>query len=411
MALTEAIALRKALEALVVDSPEFKELERRRLGYCPFEALGMVNAEIRHSNFLASMMDPYGPHGLGSSLLREVLDGIVAEVGEVAGVSRLKLHLLDLDDADIRREWSRIDLLVAFPKAKLVVVFELKIGAGESEGQLSTYRAAVERNWPSEGKGPWRHQFLFLTRDGKTPSDQAWSPVTYDIIIDAIRRVLVRSAGGEPMARAMLEAYAKMLRKHHMDDRELSELARSLWSRHGQALDYLMGQRPDGLVSLGPIVLERQKAIAELASLPTLHLEPEESTKVYIRFCIREWEGLSAGATHTSWISTGRMLIIELQFWSRGVKAVLILGPGPTDMRERYFELAKPGMSRASGKLSPSLKTLASAWVLSDEDIDEDPEAAITKMVDNLKSFLAGPISIFDRLFQPVLATEAADTA
>lgn len=405
MNLNEAVALRKELEALVVDSPEFKELERRRLGFCPFEALGMVNAEIRHSNFLASMMDPHRPHGLGTAVLREVLDGIVAEVGDVAGISRLQLHLLDLDDADIRREWSRIDLLVAFPKARLVVVFELKIGAGESEGQLSTYRTAVERNWPSTGKVRWRHQFLFLTRDGKKPTDKAWWPVTYNVIIDAISRVLERNAGGEPMARAMLEAYARMLRKHHMDDRELAELARSLWARHGQALDYLMRQRPDGLVSLGTVVVERQKAICELASLPTLHLEPEESTKTWVRFYIREWEALNEGATSTTWIGSGRMLIVELQFLPRGVKAVLILGPGPSELRERYFDLAKPGMARVQGKLPASLKTLDGVWLLSEDDVDEDPEAAIAKMVDNLKRFLAGPITTFDRLFQPVLAS------
>lgn len=231
------VQIREQLEQLFVESQDFKEIERRRMGFCPFEALGMVHAEIRHSNFLASMMDPRGPHGLGSALLREVLDGVVAAIGDVEGLSRLHLHLLELNEADIRREWDRIDLLIAFPTAHLVFVFELKIAAEEGYDQLGRYRETVERRWPRSTRAPWQHLYLFLTRDGRQPTDGVWHAVTYDIIIDAIERTLERTAGGDPMARLMLKAYAKMLRKHHMDDQELAKLAHELWAKHKQALE------------------------------------------------------------------------------------------------------------------------------------------------------------------------------
>lgn len=395
--------LQRQLEQLFIESDDFKLLEKRRLGFCPFEAMGVVNAEIRHSNFLATMMDPFRPHGFGVRLLRETLDGVAAEIGADGGISRLKLHLLDLDDADIRREWKQIDLLVAFASVRLVVAFELKIGAAEGKDQLKRYREVIERQWPSTGDKPWTHVLLFLTRDGQSPSDDAWHAVTYDIIIDAIGRVLERYGGGEPDARSMLAAYAKMLRKHHMDDPELAELARALWQRHREALDYLMEQRPDGLVSLGPLALECIEAIAEGASVPGLHLKPEESTKSYVRFFVQEWEGLPDMKSGFGWLSSGRMLALELQFWSNQVRIAIILGPGPSDVRRRYFQATQPKITRGSGRLTDKWKRLASAQLLTEEDFEEGQDAAIAKLTSRLGQFLEETVSQFDEVLKPLI--------
>jgi hypothetical protein len=401
--MTNSAQTRKQLEELFVDSDEFKELERKRFGYCPFEALGMVNAEIRHSNFLAAMMDPFGPHGFGPLLLREVLDGLVSKIGSSAVVSRLQLHVNDLDDVEIHREWSRIDLLIVVPDAKLVVAFEMKIGAAESQDQTTRYREAVERQWPKSGDRPWQHLFLFLTRDETAASDPIWHPVTYDIIIEAIARTLKRTAGGEPLARTMLDAYASMLRKHHMEDRELEQLARQLWAKHEQALDYLMQQRPDGLASLGPVMLARHSDVAGLASTEHLHLAPEESTPAYVRFLIREWEPLHIADRHTDWLQSGRMLVLELKFERHQVKVGLFLGPGPSEWRETLFRHAQPAIKKRAGSLSDKWKTLASEKLLTATAGREDDEAAMAKLIANLKTFLSGTVMKFDAQFRPLL--------
>jgi hypothetical protein len=406
MSSQNSIFLRKHLEDLVIVSPEFKALEDRRLGFCPFEAMGIVDAEIRHANFLASMMDPFRPHGIGSRFLREVLDAIVAEIGEIGGISRLKLHLLDLDDADIKREWNHVDLLVAFPRLRLVIAFELKIGASEGKDQLRRYRAEIERQWPSTGNKPWTHLLLFLTRDRQEPNDEAWHPVTYDIIIDAISRVLELSKAGEPLARDMLKAYASMLRKHHMEDQELSDLARDLWQRHREALEYLMEQRPNGLVGLGPVALEQIKDIAEKASLPILHLEPEDSTKANVRFFVREWESLPGVKSGSGWISSGRMLVLETQFRTDQVKVALLVGPGPAEVRKCIFEVAQPGIIRASARFAGKWKTLASAQLITAADLEEGSDAAITNLAEALKRFVEGPVTKFNKLFMPLLGVD-----
>ncbi|MFL0694681.1 MAG: PD-(D/E)XK nuclease family protein [Agrobacterium tumefaciens] len=44
--------------------------------------------------------------------------------------SRLKplnVHLMDIEQADVRREWRSIDLLIVIPAEKLVIPIELKV--------------------------------------------------------------------------------------------------------------------------------------------------------------------------------------------------------------------------------------------------------------------------------------------
>ncbi|WP_426231076.1 PD-(D/E)XK nuclease family protein [Pararhizobium sp. DWP3-4] len=104
--------------------------------FCPFEAVGMVSAEIRHSNFLSYILNPNRPHGFRGAILRTFLMSatrIGHEQGLSAGFTPLDLHLLDIEVVEVRREWRNIDLLLIVPGAKLVVAIELKIGASQSK--------------------------------------------------------------------------------------------------------------------------------------------------------------------------------------------------------------------------------------------------------------------------------------
>ncbi|MFN7398524.1 MAG: PD-(D/E)XK nuclease family protein [Sandaracinobacter sp.] len=103
-----------ALEALIVGNRDFAELERASRRFCPFEAIGMVRQEIRHAHFLSYCLDPLRPHGFGAEPLRAFLRALAASApGGETPLSVLEVHLADLSDVEVRREWRRIDLLVA----------------------------------------------------------------------------------------------------------------------------------------------------------------------------------------------------------------------------------------------------------------------------------------------------------
>ena len=63
----------KALEALVVDNPDLERLEALLDQFNIFEAIGAVRQEVRHSDFLAFLLNPQQNHGLGDTFLKRLL--------------------------------------------------------------------------------------------------------------------------------------------------------------------------------------------------------------------------------------------------------------------------------------------------------------------------------------------------
>ncbi len=55
----------EALESFVFENPELQRLEFLLDEFNIFEAIGAVRMELRHSDFLAFLLDPNQSHGLG----------------------------------------------------------------------------------------------------------------------------------------------------------------------------------------------------------------------------------------------------------------------------------------------------------------------------------------------------------
>lgn len=82
-----------ALEHFVVDNDDLLELEQRIGRFNIFDALGIARVEIRHSNFLAWLLDPAESHGQGSLFLRAVLMDLLRD----APVEHRALSPVELD--------------------------------------------------------------------------------------------------------------------------------------------------------------------------------------------------------------------------------------------------------------------------------------------------------------------------
>ena len=134
---------------LFLDSDPFCELSDKLDFYCPFSALNVENAEIRHASFLADTLNPHGRHGIGSEGLVQFVDYVLSETGE--DELRLLAHLGQFDRAIIHREWRDIDLVIELPLdsgSVLIIVVELKVNAPLSDHQLEKYRGIAADNWP-----------------------------------------------------------------------------------------------------------------------------------------------------------------------------------------------------------------------------------------------------------------------
>ena len=401
--------IEEAIGQLLVgaEAAPFHELERRTDTFCPFEAIGMVRQEIRHGAFLSYILSPNRPHGLGTAPLRaflqEIADG--ADGGDLP-FTALDIHFLQLDQARIRKEWRRIDLLIELPPAAgergTVIAIELKIDAAEGGDQLARYRKIVEREYAG-----WRRAYVFLTLRDDDPSDahgKGWMPASLSRMLAAWQDVASRAEGSTGGA-DLLKAYVAMVRRHMLTDDELEELARKVWSRHGAALDFLMDRKPDVITDIQKSIIDRQVEIARrLGEATGFRIVPEQSTKRIVRFAIGDWDDLEGMRSCMTWLGSHRQIALEfMRYYDDHMRFVYVLGPGEHPVRDAiYEELGARKLDRGKGKaqVGAGHKQLASKYVLSKQDYEAMQDGEMTvdravgriveKAVAHLKDTLAG---------------------
>src|SRR4051812_40948995 len=94
---TKGVEARKALERFVVENDDLLQLESFIGRFNIFDALGITRSEIRHSNFLAFILDPAESHGQGQLFLKAVLMDLLKHAP-----SDFALSPIDLDGTDLR---------------------------------------------------------------------------------------------------------------------------------------------------------------------------------------------------------------------------------------------------------------------------------------------------------------------
>src|SRR5437016_4278554 len=134
-----------ALERFVVDNDDVLTLESVIGRFNIFDALSITGVEIRHSNFLAFILDPAESHGQGQLFLRAVLmDFLKNAPSELRPLSPIDLDGADLRGVEIKREWKNIDVLITCREPKFVVVIENKVGSQDHSNQLNRYSNTIK---------------------------------------------------------------------------------------------------------------------------------------------------------------------------------------------------------------------------------------------------------------------------
>jgi hypothetical protein len=95
----------KLLEQFVVNNADLERLESLLNQFNIFEAVGMVRQEIRHSRFLAFLLNPNASHHLGDIFLKTFLKRLLLEANN-ATVSPIEIDVAPLTDTEVRREWK-----------------------------------------------------------------------------------------------------------------------------------------------------------------------------------------------------------------------------------------------------------------------------------------------------------------
>lgn len=319
----------EVLEEFINDNPELERLEEIAEDFNIFTALGIVDTEIRHSNFLAWLMDPNESHGLGDYFLASFLKK-TASKASAFGLESPSVFDVDswhFDSAEVLREWRRIDILIRCDEHKFVCVIENKIRSGERGKQLQRYRETVQNEFPD-----YNRLLIYLTIDGEIPSDDDYMPLSYGEIMPLIDHVIESKRdkiGSEILA--FISHYEQMLRRYVMEDSEVQDICRKIYRRHKKALDLIFEYKPDKQLEIYECLVDILEKDADLIL--------DDSSKSNIRFVPRDLDFIPKEGE--GWTKTKRMLLFDIGNKPRGTDLYLVIGPGPEESRAKLHEIAR----------------------------------------------------------------------
>lgn len=375
---------REILENFVIDNVELERIEEITSQFNIFQALNIAESEVRHSSFLAWLMDPSETHGLDDYFLKKFLLRVssLAKDAGLAGLNPIDVAMMDFSEASVRREWRGIDILICDEENGFVCIVENKIRAGEHSGQLERYYDLVEREFPGLKK-----QLVFLTPDAKPASDERYLSVSYiDVVCETLEHV-IRAKGNvlSDAVRMLLEHYVEMVRRQVVFNSEIQDLCRKVYTKHRKALDLIFQYKPD-------VQLDIQHYLTELIEAQTSILKDDQS-KSYVRFVPKAWD-VPMLLKGKGWTSSGRLLLFEFRNSPNSLSLHLIIGPGDMEVRQRLYDMHKRQkdlFKGSTGKLYPQWTTIYNETFLRSADYeDQDIEALKPKIEKKWQSFLDG---------------------
>lgn len=132
----EELSAPQALELL-------REYVAREDEFNIFKVLGTDNYEIRHSNFLAWLLNPNETHGLKNQFVKSFFESIVKKklgkyISDDNDYLSKNIKALDFSNIEINREYKNIDIFIE--STNFVCVIENKYGSGEHDEQCKRYK-------------------------------------------------------------------------------------------------------------------------------------------------------------------------------------------------------------------------------------------------------------------------------
>jgi hypothetical protein len=310
-----------ALLGMLGDLKSLQAKFKLRNDFNLFDAVGMQRQEIRHSRFLAYLLDPRNPHGLGSGFLRAVLVQAVS-TNRPPNVSALRVETADLDLSTVYCERDHFDVSVEIPSLKLLFVIENKIDALESQNQLNNYRKlAIDRYTDFNFLG------VFLTVTGYQGDNKAWSAMGYEMIIAALKRAC-EHASLPPDSDMAIRHYIALIERNIVASQALIDACKALYKQHRTAIDLVVTHGQQSALKEAFLRFEKGKPI-KTASV--------RSTTVYFFFNSWDYKG-HPNAITGAWPST---LPVLLWFQIDANRFFLRLEVGP-------LESTDGGMQRAA---------------------------------------------------------------
>lgn len=207
---------------------DFEKIELQLKTPNIFRILNISKAEIRHSNFLAWLLNPTESHNLRGMFLKHFLLD-----------NSIDFDVVDFQNVEIRREWKNIDLLLIV--GKKVVCIENKVDSQEHSNQLKRYNEIVDKNFDD-----YKRYFIYLTPNADLPSDDMYEKYSYRQISESLEKIIElhdRTLTSE--VKQYISDYVDILKIEIMKEHDMNNLAMKIYNNHKDAFDFIFDNKPD----------------------------------------------------------------------------------------------------------------------------------------------------------------------
>lgn len=231
------------LESLFVNNVELDAIRSHISRFNPIKTMGMERMEIRHSAILGWLLSPQETHGLGDVFLKAFLAQALRGHDSEMRPSALDVSQADMMDAEVRREWKHIDLLVLSPRNGWVFIIENKFDSGQHSDQLKRYMDVVTTSLMDDEI--YKHlRGIFLTLWEEKPGDDRYAPIEYAAICELLEQVAL--SGRTPLSaevKTFLLHYQEIILEAtgmSSEKKDMEKLARQLYRDHRRVLDFVV---------------------------------------------------------------------------------------------------------------------------------------------------------------------------
>ncbi|MDW8802504.1 PD-(D/E)XK nuclease family protein [Clostridium sp. A1-XYC3] len=325
----EIINEKKCLENFIYNNEDMEKLEAITNEFNIFSALNIIRKEVRHSDFLAWLLNPLESHGLGDYFLKLLLKDVCIRNNNDS-ISIFDVDGINFDNAAVLREWHNIDIFIKDDSSKILCVIENKIDTSEHSNQLQRYRDIVDKEFIE-----YKKVFVYLTKYKEIPSDEEYIPYGYKDIVNLIEK-LVNNKKDKLSERILyaISDYKEMVRRYIVENSEIQEICKKIYKQHKKALDLIYQYKPD-------IQSEAVECITSVLNENRETISMDDSAKAYLRFIPKELDFLPKTC---SWTSSNRILLFEIRNLVRPVDKIemlLLVGPCEQNIKDTLFELAQ----------------------------------------------------------------------
>lgn len=360
----------------LIRSPDLEKISLMLAKPNIFEILRLSHHEIRHSNFLAWLLDPNQSHNLGDTLLKWFLKEVFQDE-KVAWIDEFEVDGVRTQDIVVHREFKHIDLLIEFPD--WVVVIENKFGSSEHSNQLARYRKVAHKNFPNKPKA-----FVYLTPHYEEPraeDDRAiYVNFTYSAIVQLLQQACdIYSATMPDRVFGYIADYINILKRHVMQDDEAIKLAQKIYQNHREALDFIFEHKPDRLLEVDQIFAERVKQRGYILGSPG---------KGYTRFLTKELDPIVPRNSERGWPQKEAFLY-EFGYGGKKIYFRAVVAPGEQAFRQNLIDILAQvdGARKTNSQRWSSVHTAIFSHELTSEKYQDDEllVKAIDKALDEIE--------------------------